>query len=786
MTSSFEKLIYHYIQLGLWFLILAGVSESRAVALEESSPSSSISALISKEPMVASDFIDAHVSQLQVSDEHASIEFDGCGDKLSEESNDYPCVKIQELLTKNPRKAEQFLAGLLKRKPRKDDVNRFEKPASSDQFLSSLKSQPVTTNQKSTKEKSIAPTEPSFLPDVLDRQLAEDDSLLEDSISSRSRSRSRSLRVQVSDKGITLDRSAFKFASKGDELEVSFEYASGFNEKDPANRLSVFVRDGSIVRWQPKNKSIIAKSKGDTELYFVVNGSMTIVPVTVGGDTENINSSKDGLYAALTIPDSLTNTDSLIADSSDKSRTYASRSEKEVTTSSSIKDSLKYLEKPMATKKGFFVDKKEFASHSLVLQLMDERSSREKNLIYPIKDLTVKVIGNRRKIKSDARGVVVIDELPRDGHLLVEITDPNGFYRRSVVEVDISESSLKKPILIKVLTERMFDLYSTVYETVQRSNLGSFCADIEADSLESRKGLTASLNVSADGPFFFNKFGPYEHQNSTGTDGRFCFFNVEPGLVEVTISKRGEDGAISSFAIPVIEGSHLEDRFDIQQSTKIDAKIALLPPAKIQIYGNQTEANKLFPVDYADVLAVGENEPLDYKMDGELSLVSEVPLSYKNRLYTLVDGAEYETTLLSLKNSDNNQVIPLLPRGFVEDIYNELSMGNDITPIAFDQGMGSLVVHYGAMKQMENEDVTIRVINSHGFEVDGGWYYGAEGSEVTKAIYFNMQPGIYTVIVESSDGDWLDVQTIPLDYWVTSFVQLGSKWGHSGYSGLAH
>ncbi|MBF0441455.1 MAG: hypothetical protein HQK54_06090 [Oligoflexales bacterium] len=218
----------------------------------------------------------------------------------------------------------------------------------------------------------------------------------------------------------------------------------------------------------------------------------------------------------------------------------------------------------------------------------------------------------------------------------------------------------------------------------------------------------------------------------------------------------------------------MEDDIDIRIEKGVETKLAVLAPANIQIYGESQEANKLNKTDFVNMLVIGRDEPMTFVENGLLSIDPGVSF-YNGRGYVLTQAAEYDSTLYSIDEKEENRVISLLRRGFVEDIYMELSMGANNTPIAFDPALGTMVVRYGNMRGAENRDINIKVLNSKKEEVFEGWYYGVQGNRVTNAVFFNLEPDIYTIIVENSEKNWLDVKTMWVDYWTTSFVPLGSK-----------
>ena len=72
------------------------------------------------------------------------------------------------------------------------------------------------------------------------------------------------------------------------------------------------------------------------------------------------------------------------------------------------------------------------------------------------------------------------------------------------------------------------------------------------------------------------------------------------------------------------------------------------------------------------------------------------------------------------------------------------------------------------------EDVEFKIIDSSGDIVETGWYL-PQAKNIHKSVFFNLEPGIYQVVVKSKAGVWLDSSTIALDYWTNSIVNLGSQ-----------
>jgi len=179
------------------------------------------------------------------------------------------------------------------------------------------------------------------------------------------------------------------------------------------------------------------------------------------------------------------------------------------------------------------------------------------------------------------------------------------------------------------------------------------------------------------------------------------------------------------------------------------------------------------PVPRVDLVAVGENQQLE-TLDFGLMGIDGAKSLYRDRMYTLTQSPEFESTLYAVDGHDAHAVVPLIQRGFIESLYQELNTQDGRASQAFDPAMGSIVMSYYKPKDLADVKVNFKLRNAQNQEVGEGWYYGT-GDEQNRAVFFNLEPGVYAVIVEDERHNWLDATTIAVDRWTVSLAILGNK-----------
>jgi hypothetical protein len=267
---------------------------------------------------------------------------------------------------------------------------------------------------------------------------------------------------------------------------------------------------------------------------------------------------------------------------------------------------------------------------------------------------------------------------------------------------------------------------------------------------------------------------PQPGQQETDDTGRFCFFNVKPGLVELTFET---DKFQTSLSMPVFAGAHTEEDLPLLSNDNGRVFLAAVPSAVDQIYEERAALEQpLQPIDFVDMITVGDNRSMARVGDAILGYEDSTSL-FKGRLYTLAKAPEFETAIYTFDRDKQVRrtipVAPLLQRGYIQDVFHELAdQDNGQTSIALDAAMGAVVV----LHRSENtaSPVKVSLVDREDQVYDQGWSYGSTDQGLSRTIFFNMKPGVYSVIVESQQGAVLSLDTIAVDYWTASVVQTGS------------
>jgi hypothetical protein len=117
-------------------------------------------------------------------------------------------------------------------------------------------------------------------------------------------------------------------------------------------------------------------------------------------------------------------------------------------------------------------------------------------------------------------------------------------------------------------------------------------------------------------------------------------------------------------------------------------------------------------------------------------------------------------------------VAPLLQRGYIQDVFHELAVQDNHASIAFDAALGAVVVLHRIESGMGA--VNVSLVDNQGQVYNQGWSFGNADQGLNRTVFFNMNPGVYSVIVESQEGAILSLDTIAVDFWTASVVQTGS------------
>lgn len=584
-------------------------------------------------------------------------------------------------------------------------------------------------------------------------------------------------RLQLRDDGnqLIISPRALKLFIDGPGVDVM--------DKALPNSAQIFLRNSKIVAWDAQIHRLKAQKGGHTELYISYRDQLYIVPVEVHTGTQ-----RDPLMAEATASfQKLTSIMPLLEQpyASFDQRTHASESEVFQDKSAASHPPLTLASSAAEVDATQIHQEKQLARYfypdlipenkTIAIQVIDERSAPEQQLIYPVAGVTVRLLGTRLAAKTDAKGHALFGELPEGSRFFVQIEDEKGVIVPGVTELSLPLNATTQVLRVRTIHYRNFLAYLNIIDRAQDTSRASLCARaMSEDGRQPLEGVRVSLNVEADGAYYLGSFGPQKDLQATDASGRFCFFNIVPGLVELSFFQG--DQFKTSVTMPVFPGAHSEEDLILQGDHGGRVFVAAMPSAVDQIYEEKQIIDEPFQaVDYVDMLAVGENTKLS-KVGNSILGYESGNSPFKGRLYMLSQAPEFETALYTVDRDQDMarslRVLPLLQRGFIEDVFHELAEQGGNTSIAFDPALGSAVVLH---RLADGQDqVQVSLIDSAGQIFDQGWSFGSMNQGLVHTVFFNLQPGVYQVKVETKAGTLIAINTFAVDYWTSALIQTGS------------
>ena len=451
------------------------------------------------------------------------------------------------------------------------------------------------------------------------------------------------------------------------------------------------------------------------------------------------------------------------------------------------------------------------------LRLLDERSYGPAGKVFPLSGLQVGLIGTELRATSSMAGLVKVEDLPRQSRVLVLIGDREGYVRPTVAEVATQEISapvedskvqsttklgkqpkVPGPAAVKIqditlMRAATFEALTELAGTVQSSTLASLCMTISGQPTEVPGPVTplAGAEVEIDlefedgdgpeGPFYFNELGLIDlSRGATSTDGRVCYFNLPPGPTALRLRSTEDDedseaieglqnGGEVVRPINLYGGFHSEIHWNLSDpEVELAVPVALTGTANRQLEGTTRRSSPelLLPPVRPQILPLGGYGELQPDTLG-LRYVSDVPMApLTGRLTALVDGAAFEPTLHDVFDNGRSRVATLLPRGFTEDLayYAQVSL---------DPIMGNVIIEHAVTTGEGNSAKSMRLVDHLGKAVGAPWYYGDE--DLSKAAFFNLPPGVYTLVVEVAGEGWVAADTVWVYSETVSVIRTGKQ-----------
>ncbi len=521
--------------------------------------------------------------------------------------------------------------------------------------------------------------------------------------------------------------------------------------------LALFVRDSHIAEFSKLTQSLTSKTAGATELYVVAGGKMNIIPVVVK------NSSKP---FELKVPDNLLSLDGIVhggaASALYPGADAAAKSDATASVAGDLPTAIdtEYAQPDLSS----FYNERAAAQYETVnIKIVDDRTPLDistEGRAFPASTVQIRVVGTDYVTQTDATGQAQIREVPKNSRLLVKITDPHGVYRPAVAEVASGRSTQT----IRLMRNFSFDGFSEIVQSSPHAALGSVCLRvIDAETKAPSAGMTIEIDARGEGPFYFNQYGFIDRSlTQTGTDGRVCIFNVDPGPVAISMFE-GET-LMATVSKAVFAGYHLEDSVSIGVEKMLRLQLASLAPAAVQLNADVETANRYLPVDFAEVTPFGHADPMVYLGPGLVE--SKLPVaSFDGRTRLAVQAADFEPAIYSIpSNSQQAPIIPLVPRGFIEDmaVYAQ---------VTYEPSLGSVFVEYNHHEGVQGESVKIKLVDHDNNSRGEGWYFS--DLPLTKALFFNVPAGIYQVQANTADGYWLTSQVVYVYDENMTYIRLG-------------
>lgn len=504
-----------------------------------------------------------------------------------------------------------------------------------------------------------------------------------------------------------------------------------------AGDIEVYPRDDTIVKWDRARGSLTAVNAGATEIIFIIAGKLHILPIqTRESETRELVQEIQTPADDLQLPE-ITSLDNLPSGHSMHGETLTS------------------LRRPVArknAKEGRFVRRKASISYrDIEIQLVDVRSGPD--TIYPIGGLQVRLTGSTLQLRTDSRGLVRAGDVPANSRIMVTFSDPQGRYVAGAQEIFVRPDVRRYRII--ALRDLALTTMNTITGQAQDQRLASMCGamDVEGD-------YTVEVDAPAAGVYYFNHIGLLDPRlRTTAAHTRFCVLNVDPGPLTVFVSDRDER-RVGMFTVGLLAGHHTEERFTLAANspfrTWVAASTEIYLPAAAQIKDNSI-------VDFVQMRMIGEDDYLTKVEDGLLEFLS--PDYHRDRSFILAHDAEFESVLYQILPRQKPSTIPLFPRGFVESMAL-------LAEEVYDPAKGAVVVEHGKVTGQGENVVLLRLIDQNGVDVRGNSF---QEDEITRGVFLNLAYGVYQLIVQTREGEWLSAQTLMVYDETTSWIRTGSS-----------
>jgi hypothetical protein len=532
--------------------------------------------------------------------------------------------------------------------------------------------------------------------------------------------------------------------------------------------LSIFVRDPSVVSWDDVNGILRSHKAGASEVFVVTPGRISIIETKVT-DVAGVNVAKDGrVKGDLEVSAVTASLDGLDRAINDKSAAASLAANALEAKDLEVSEGVSTLGPQAAASTAHFARSKTKANfESVRIKFVDDRSELG-GTQYPVSGVRVKVAGTEFSELTNHLGEVDIKDVPSGARLLLDVADSKGYIMPQAVEVVVDRVNIARTVT-QIVTLRRFaslDLTARGVGVVQDMRKSSLCGVVHHQG-STRANVRVSIDAHAVGPVYMNNLGfPDTRLGATAAGGKFCFFNVESGPVTIGFSS-GENKEQLAGVIGLVPGRHAEEAFNLGEARHVSTTLTAIASANEQLGSDEVRSARHDLVEQTDIYAVGSGQLMVPVDEGIMTTPTPV-LPVKGRIWTVSASSDFETSIqaVSVKAPLAKQISTLIPNGFMEDM-------SVFAQTHFNRDQGGVVIEHGNLTDVSADGTKMRLVDAFGRDVGDGWYFADK--PVSKAVFFNVPPGVYALVIETSSGHWIAADTVMVYSEAVSFAKTGGQ-----------
>ena len=185
----------------------------------------------------------------------------------------------------------------------------------------------------------------------------------------------------------------------------------------------------------------------------------------------------------------------------------------------------------------------------------------------PQDEVVVKIRGRKEAARSNKAGAFELTIPKVKGSLFIEFLKSG--YHPTIYRYEVGD---KEEIEINMAARSAVEQVANMVTVRQASNKGVFIGTVMGSDGLPLKGVSFQSSLRGEGPFYFSEEGiPTADRRQTSSDGRFIFFNLEPGIG--FIEAQQADETIAPFSLSVVEGGEMLERKLVLDQGKIKGKL---------------------------------------------------------------------------------------------------------------------------------------------------------------------------------------------------------------------